>query len=189
MRNNKKTGTKPMRKSFFSLCNWCILIIAVLVIILFLTGCSFRKTEYTAPKKYYSEILMTTHSDSEKQNVKYNMKILCNDEEYKIIINHGNVNFFIQLTDGKCTLINDKFTDNQILGSLTVFENLYSEIDLDKFTGLKSKASNTVEAYEGLYKYVLEYNKNNFSPQKLYIYKDDFIIKTFEYNNVELYKQ
>lgn len=164
------------------------LLLVIFIIISLLTGCSLKEEEYIAPQKYYSEILMTTYSNSEKQNINYDMKILCNNDEYKIIINYDNINFFIQCADGKCTLINDKFTDNQIVGSLTVFENLYNEINLNKFTGLKSRALNSIEAYDGLYKYVLEYNENNFSPKKLHIYKDDAIIKTFEYNNVELYK-
>lgn len=164
------------------------LLLVIFLIITLLTGCSLKEDEYIAPQKYYSEILMTTYSNSEKQDIKYDMKILCNNDEYKIIINYNNINFFIQCADGKCVLINDKFSDNQIVGSLTVFENLYNEINLNKFTGLKSRALNSLEAYDGLYKYVLEYNKNNFSPKKLHIYKDDAIIKTFEYNNVELYK-
>ena len=164
------------------------LLLVIFIIISLLTGCSLKEDGYIAPQKYYADILMTTYSNSEKQNIKYDMKILYNNNEYKIIINYDNINFFIQCADGKCILINDKFSDNQIVGSLTVFENLYNEINLNKFTGLKSRALNSIETYDGLYKYVLEYNKKNFSPIKLHIYKDDAIIKTFEYNNVELYK-
>jgi len=131
---------------------------------------------------------MTTYSDSEKQNIKYDMKILYNNDEYKIIINYNNINFFINCVNGKCILVNDKFKDSQIVGSLAVFENFYNEISLDKFTGIKGRTLNTVEMYDGLFKYVLEYNKKNFGPKKLQIYKDDALIKTFEYNNVELYK-
>ena len=162
--------------------------IIIFIIISLLTGCSSKGKEYVAPPRYYSDVIMTTYSNSEKQNIKYNMKILYNNNEYKVIINYENINFFIQFADGKCVLINDKFSDNQIFGSLTVFENLYNEIDLNKFTGLQSRALNSLEAYDGSYKYVLEYNNNNFSPKKLHIYKNDALIKTFEYNNVELYK-
>lgn len=165
-----------------------IISMLIFIIVLLLTGCSIKESEYIAPQKYYSDIIMTTYSNSEKQNINYDMKILYNNDEFKIIVKYNNINFFIQCAEGKCVLINDKFSDNQIVGSLTVFENLYNEINLNKFTGLKSRASNSIETYDGLYKYVLEYNKNNFSPIKLHIYNNDGIIKSFEYNNVELYK-
>ena len=164
------------------------LLLVVTIIITLLTGCSFKGDEYIAPQKYYAEITMTTYSNSEKQNIKYDMKILYNNNEYKIKINYNNINFFINCVDGKCTLVNEKFKDSQIVGSLAVFESLYNELNLDKFTGIKSRALNTVEKYDGLFKYVLEYEQKNLSPKKIQIYKDDALVKTFKYNKVELYK-
>ena len=147
-----------------------------------------KEDEYAAPQKYYAEIVMTTYSNSDKQNIKYDMKILYNNNEYKIKVSYNNINFFINCVNDKCALINNKFENDKIIGSLAVFENLYNEINLNKFSGIKSRASNTVERYDGLYKYVLEYQKGNYSPKKIIIYKDDTLIKTFEYNKVELYK-
>ncbi len=165
------------------------LLLSVFIIFLFLTGCSYLKTEYIAPERYYAELsIRTHHHNSNNEEIKYNLKILQKDNECKIIIGHNNVSFFIQFNDGKCTLINDKFPDSKIVTTMPSLEKLYKEINLDKFNGLKSVNSNTVEAYDSDYKYVLQYDKKNFAPQKLSIYKNNLIIKTFEYKNVELYK-
>jgi len=57
------------------------LLLVIFIIISLLTGCSLKEEEYIAPQKYYSEILMTTYSNSEKQNINYDMQILCNNDE------------------------------------------------------------------------------------------------------------
>lgn len=164
------------------------LLLILFIIFLFLTGCSYGKTEYITPTRYYAEVSINTYHNPNGQEIKYNLKILQKDNESKIIINHNKLNFLIQFNDGKCTLINDKFPDNIIVTKMSAFENLYKEINLDKFNGLKSSGPNTVEAYDSEYKYVLQFDKKNFAPQKLSIYKNNSIIKIFEYKNVELYR-
>jgi hypothetical protein len=157
-------------------------------IFLFLAGCSALKTEYITPTRYYAEVSINTYHNPNGQEIKYSLKILQKDNEYKIIINYNNVNFFVQFNDGKCTLINDKFPDNKIVTKMSTLENLFKDLNLDKFNGVSSLGPNTVEAYDSEYKYILQYDKSNFAPQKLSIYKNNSIIKVFEYKNVELYR-
>lgn len=163
------------------------ILLIIFIVLLFLTGCSNSNKEYITPENYYAELSASTyHSERE---IKYNLKILKKNEDTKVIISNKKVNFYIHFNNGKCILINDKFPDDKITAVLPAIENLYKEINLDKFNGLKPVGPNTVEAYDSDFKYVLQYDKNNFAPQKLSIYKNNTIIKTFEYKNVELYKQ
>ncbi|QSX06048.1 hypothetical protein JYG23_00850 [Sedimentibacter sp. zth1] len=131
---------------------------------------------------------MTTYSDSDKQNIKYDMKILNNNEESKIIINYNDINFLINCSDGKCTFINKKFQSNQIECNLPILNYLIEEISLSKFNGIKSKANNTVELNIGLYRYVLEFKKGTYSPRKMMVYKENSLYKNFEYKKIKLYK-
>lgn len=164
------------------------LLIIIFISFLLLAGCSSSKSEYISPDKYYAEVSVSTNSSSDGQDVKYNLKILHKDNEYKIIINNNNINFLIQFNDGKYTVINEKFPDSKINTTFYNIENLYNEINLDKFNGLKSVSPNIVEAYDSEYKYVLQYEKRNFVPQKLTVYKNNLIVKIFEYKNIELYR-
>lgn len=165
------------------------LLLSIFILFLFLAGCSAVKTEYITPTRYYAEASINTYHNPNGLEIKYNMKILKKDDEYKIIISYNNVNFYVQFNDGKCTLINDKFPDNTIVTTMSTLENLFKDLNLDKFNGLSSLGPNTVEAYDSEYKYILQYDKANFAPQKMSIYKNNSIIKVFEYKNVELYKQ
>lgn len=165
-----------------------VIIFIIFLNTLFVSGCSMRNCEYKAPQKYYAQMTMTTYSDTEKQNIIYDMKTLYNNNEYKIKISYEDINLFINLVDGKYTVVNDKYKENEILTGSSIFDGLIKEISLDKFSGIKSEVQGLVEYQEDNYRYVLEYNSRNFAPNKLLIYKDDTLIKTFEYNNLEMYK-
>lgn len=165
-----------------------LLIIMTVLLLSSFSGCNYGAKDYIAPSSYYAEAMVVTYRIENGEEIKYNLKILKKDAECKLIIINNKVKFFIQFNEGKCTLVNNKFPDSKIQATMTSFENLYKEISLDKFNGLKSVNSNTVEVNDSEYKYILQYEKNNFAPQKLSIYKNNSLIKTFEYKNVELYR-
>lgn len=163
------------------------ILLIIFIVLLFLTGCSNKQKEYITPDNYYAEISVSTYNVDREVN--YNLKIMKKSDDTKIIVNNKKVSFYIHFNNGKCVLINDKFPESIIETSLKAVESLYKEISLDIFNGLIPIDDNTVEAYDVDFKYVLKYDKNNFAPVKLNIYKNNTIIKTFEYKNVELYKQ
>lgn len=153
-----------------------------------LCSCTNTSGGYYPPQKYYAECEVTAYYGSDSENIKYNMKILKEDKNIKIIIDYNNVNFLVDCSNGKCTLINKKFNDSKIECDLTVLKYLVEEISLEKFVGLKSKADNTVELENGLYRYVLKFEKGTNSPRKVLIYKENSLYKNFEYKNIKLYK-
>ncbi len=165
-----------------------LLIVITMLILSSFFGCSYGKKDYLAPPSYYAEAQVVAYRVDNGEEIKYNLKILKKDAECKLIIINNNVKFFIQFNEGKCILINNKFPDSKIQSTISSFENLYKEINLDKFNGLKTLNSNSVEINDSGYKYILQFESNNFAPQKMSIYKNNSLIKTFEYKNVELYR-
>lgn len=161
-------------------------ILVCILLVLALCGCKKTNKFYQAPLKYTAETVMTVNADN--QDKEYMMNIACDINKYKITVKNNLINYGILYDEETCTLINDNFKENQVvLNNPTIIDSMLYEINLNKFTGMECDESNTITLNDGSFKNILVYDQKTFKPVKISVFRDDELVKTVEYNNVELY--
>lgn len=165
------------------------LIICIILICIIIGGCSVKDESFVIPVNYTGEASMKVYTDNTENT--YNVKIKCKDGDYNLIIDEGSSLWGIDYIDGSCVLNNNKFKENSVrIDNFKMMNPLIYEFDLSKFN------NNSVDPipeeliyWDGTYKHVLNFSKENLLPEKIFIYKNDNLVKAIQYNEINIEKE
>ncbi len=163
----------------FKICSLVLIIVA-------LCGCTAKSEPYVIPINYTGEALVKVYT--EKSENDYKVSIICRDNNYSIRTDTGNEAWnsaFFQ--DGRCVLNNDKFPENsQVIENFVIGDTLIHDFDLEKFHNSLDTTPEEIIYWDGTYKHVLNFSKENLLPSTIFIYKNDNLVKTIEYEIINI---
>lgn len=166
----------------------CFKFVILLVFTCILSGCSgtaLKERNYVIPDNYSGEALVKSYTD--KTENEYTVKVACKDGRYNFVISNGTSDWNIDMDGGTCILSNGKFSDGNVtIDSYKIADSLIDEFNLSKFNRLQEKIPDELIYWDGTYKHVLTFSKENLLPKNIFIYKNDILVKTIEYKNLKL---
>lgn len=162
-------------------------ICSLILIIAALCGCSVKSGDpYVIPVNYTGEALMKVYTEK-SENV-YKVNIVCRDNNYSIRTDAGNESWNAAfLSDNRCILNNDKFPESSVvIENFIIGDLLVNDFDLGKFyTDLDTMPEELVY-WDGTYKHVLNFSKENLLPSTIFIYKNDNLVKAIQYEKISI---
>jgi len=163
-------------------------LIILLNLICIISGCSkslIKEKHYVIPVNYSGEATVKIYTDKTENT--YAVKIVCKDGNYSFIVNDGSANWNITMDGGACTLNNDKFKDNNVtINNFKIADSLIDEFNLGKFNNLQDNMPDELIYWDGTYKHVLNFSKENLLPENIFIYKNDVLVKTIQYDKLKM---
>jgi predicted small lipoprotein YifL len=166
--------------------NKVVLIVFTLIIFLLISisGCG-KKEPFVIPVNYSGEAVVKAYTD--KTENAYTVKIIVIDGKYSLNIDEGNTNWNISMQDGSCVLYNEKFSDNTVtINNFKMKDSIISEFDLSKFDNIEDPIPEEIIYWDGTYKHVLNFSKENSLPKNIFIYKNENLVKAIEYTKMEI---
>jgi len=160
---------------------WCFILILTA-----LCGCSDENDTYVIPVNYTGEALMKVYT--KKSENLYKINIICRDNNYSIRTDTGNESwnsaFF---KDNRCILNNDKFPESSIvMENFVIGDLLMHDFDLGKFENSLDILPEELIYWDGTYKHVLNFSKENLLPSTIFIYKNDNLVKAIQYEKINI---
>jgi hypothetical protein len=150
-----------------------------------LAGCSVKNESFVIPVNYTGKANMKVYTDNTDNS--YSVKIMCKDGDYSFVINEGSSCWSIDYTDSVCVLNNDKFTDSSVrIDNFNMVNPLIYEFDLNKFNSSVDPIPEELIYWDGIYKHVMKFNKENLLPDKIFIYKNDDLVKAIQYDEINI---
>lgn len=160
-------------------------IVCFILICITLMGCSSKNEQYIIPVNYSGEASVEVFEDKTKNS--YDVKIICKDGGYNFTINDGDSLWNVAYKDNVCYLNNDKFNENSVrLDNFKIIDSLLSEFDFSKFDISIDPVPKELIYWDGTYKHVLNFSKENLLPEKIFIYKNDNLVKAIQYNIINI---
>lgn len=160
-------------------------LVVLLVLTCILAGCSAEKNFFIIPHNYSGEAVVKIYS--EKKENTYNVNIKCRDGNYSLNFDDGEIKWSLSVYDDKCSLNNEKFKDNfVVINEFNISHSLISEFDLSKFDYSEGPKPEEIIYWDGTYKHVLNFNKENLLPDNIFIYKNDNLVKTIQYSKLDI---
>ena len=157
-----------------------------LVLLLVLSGCRPADKPFILPLNYTGQALVKVYTDQTENEYKVNL--VCRDGNYSIMTQGENAAWNYALISGKrCILSNDKFTDSSVtIENFKLGRQIYHDFDFRKFHKLEELPQELIY-FDGTYKHVLNFSKENFLPETINIYKNEKLVKAIEYEilNIE----
>lgn len=162
--------------------------IGLILICIFLIGCSIENKPFVIPVNYTAEASVTVYTDKTENT--YNVKITCINDGYNFEIDEGSTLWNISYEGNVCTLSNEKFKENSVqIDNFKIADSLLSEFNLKKFNTSIDPIPEELIYWDGTYKHVLYFSKENFLPEKIFIYKNDNLVKAIQYNKINIEKE
>lgn len=159
-----------------------ILILSFLLIIA--TGCSKNKP-FVIPVNYSGEAVVKSYADKSENT--YDVKIICRDGNYSFNIDNENINWNVSINGDSCVLYNEKFDDGTVtIDNFKLKDTIVSEMDLNKFNNYEENIPEELIYWDGTYKHVLNFSKESLLPEKIFIYKNENLVKSIEYKKLEM---
>jgi len=162
-------------------------ICSLILIITILFGCSVKSDDpYFIPVNYTGEAIMKVYTE-ESENT-YKVNIVCRDNNYSLKTDAGNESWNAAfLSDKRCILSNDKFPENSVvIEDFAIGDLLVNDFDFGKFyTDLDTMPEELVY-WDGTYKHVLSFSKENLLPSTIFIYKNDILVKAIQYEKISI---
>ncbi|MDW5300387.1 MAG: hypothetical protein SA378_09650 [Sedimentibacter sp.] len=162
-------------------------ICCLILILTVLCGCLVKSDDaYVIPVNYTGEALMKVYT--EKSENTYNVNIVCRNNNYSIRTDAGNKSWNAAfLSDKRCILSNGKFPESSIvIENFVIGDLLVNDFDFGKFyTDLDTMPEELVY-WDGTYKHVLNFSKENLLPSTIYIYKNDNLVKAIQYKKISI---
>lgn len=150
-----------------------------------LAGCSVKNESFVIPANYTGQANMKVYTDNTENS--YNVKIMCKDGDYSFVIDEGSSCWSVDYTDNVCVLSNDKFKDSSVrIDNFKMNNPLVYEFDLNKFNSSVDPIPEELIYWDGTYKHVLNFSKENLLPDKIFIYKNDNLVKAIQYDEINI---
>ena len=163
-------------------------ILSVMLIFIFLVGCSIKNEPFVIPVNYTGEANVKVYTDKTENT--YSVKITCKNGGYNFTIDEGSSLWNISYEGNVCVLNNDKFKESSVeIDNFKIAETLLSEFNLNKFNTSVDPIPEELIYWDGTYKHVLNFSKENLLPEKIFIYKNDNLVKAIQYNIINIEKE
>lgn len=163
-------------------------IICIVLICIILIGCSKENEPFVIPVNYTADASVIVYTDKTENS--YNVKITCKNDSYNFTIDDGSSLWNISYEGKVCTLYNDKFKESSVqIDNFKIADSLLSEFNLSKFNTSLDPVPEELIYFDGTYKHVLDFSKENLLPEKIFIYKNDNLVKAIQYNKINIEKE
>lgn len=164
-------------------------ILCLILILSTVCGCSAKADPFVIPVNYTGEALMKVYSD--KSENAYKVNIVCRDGNYSFRADTGTQSWnFAYLSGSRCVLNNDKFPeDSVVIEDFKLADSLVYDFDLAKFDSSLDIMPEELVYYDGTYKHVLNFSKESLLPKTIFIYKNDNLVKTIQYEKINIEEQ
>jgi outer membrane lipoprotein-sorting protein len=159
------------------------LTVLLLVLIIFVSGCAAEDAPFILPVNYSGEALMKVYTDKTENDYKVN--IICRDGNYSIRTESENEAWnYAYVSGGRCILNNDKFPESSVtIENFKINETLIHDFDFRKFDVLEEIPEELIY-WDGEYKHVLNFSKDNLLPRTIFIYNKDKLVKAIQYETI-----
>ncbi len=153
------------------------------ILICFITGCSIQEKSYVIPVNYSGEASVKVYTDKSENT--YDVKVTCRDGNYSFNISNDSVNWDILINGETCILKNNKLKDcESTINNFKIGDLMLTEFDFSKFIDTEGPIPKELIYWDGTYKHVLNFSKENLLPKNIFIYKNDKLVKTIYYNKL-----
>ena len=161
-------------------------ICSLMLIIFVLCGCSAEPDPFVIPVNYTGEAVVKVYT--EKSENTYDVNIVCRDSNYSLKINTENESWNSAfLSDGRCVLSNDRFPESSVrIENLPIGDLLVYDLNLSKFNDSLDTLDEELIYLDGNYKHVLNFSEENLLPSKIFIYKNDNLVKAIQYKEINI---
>lgn len=161
------------------------LIVMCLVLLMLASGCGIEGRPFILPVNYSARALMKVYTDRTENDYKVN--IILRDGNYSIRTESENGSWnYAYVSGNRLILNNDKFPESSVtLEGYKLNETLLHDFDFGKFDVLEDIPEKLIY-WDGEYKHVLNFSKENFLPNKIFIYNNDKLVKAIEYETIEI---
>ncbi len=164
-------------------------VLCLILILSTLCGCSVKAAPFVIPVNYTGEALMKVYTD--KSENAYKVNIICRDGNYSFRADSGTQSWNIAYLSGsRCVLNNDKFPeDSVVIENFQLTDSLVYDFDLSKFDSSLDIMPEELVYFDGTYKHVLNFSKESLLPETIFIYKNDKLVKTIQYEKINIEEQ
>lgn len=161
-------------------------LLCLILIVVTVCGCSEKVDPFVIPVNYTGETLMKVYTENSENAYKVN--VICRDGNYSFKTDSDSISWNTAYLSGKrCVLNNDKFPENSIvIENFKLADSLIYDFDLTKFDSTMDTIPEELIYYDGTYKHVLNFNKESLLPATIFIYKNDNLVKTIQYEKVSI---
>lgn len=161
--------------------------ILLVIILIIATLCSCAKDEpFIIPVNYTGVALIKVHTDKSENTYKTN--IICRDGNYSFSIDEGSVSWNVAIfNDNRCILNNENFPESSVtLENFNLSNLIIADFDFSKFNSSMEPIPEELIYWDGTYKHVLNFSKENLLPKTILIYKNDNLVKTILYEEINI---
>ena len=153
------------------------------IILIVLSGCTSAADPFILPVNYTGDALMKVYTDKTENDYKVN--IICRDGNYSIRTESENEAWnYAYVSGNRCILTNDKFPESSVtIENFQLAEVLLQDFDFGKFDVLEDIPEELIY-WDGTYKHVLNFSKENLLPKTIFIYKNDKLVKAIQYEKL-----
>lgn len=161
-------------------------ILCLILIIFTVCGCSAKIDPYVIPVNYTGEALMKVYTENSKNA--YKLNIICRNNNYSFKTDSSSIIWnTAYLSGNRCVLNNDKFPENSVvIEDFKLADSLVYDFDLTKFDNRVETIPDELVYYDGTYKHVLNFSKESLLPASIFIYKNDDLVKTIQYEKINI---
>ena len=161
--------------------------ICLILFVITFCGCSkVSDSPFVIPVNYTGEAVMKVYTENSEND--YRVNVICRDSNYSIKVNSGKESWNSAFLSGsRCVLNNDKFPENSVvIENFNITDSLIYDFDLKKFDSSFDVMPEELVYFDGTYKHVLNFNKENLLPYSIFIYKNDNLVKTIYYEKINM---
>ena len=161
------------------------LTVLCLVLLIVVSGCTAEDNPFILPVNYTGEALMKVYTDKTENDYKVN--IICRDGNYSIRTESENEAWnYAYVSGNRCILNNDKFPESSVtIENFKLNETLMHDFNFGKFDVLEDIPEELIY-WDGEYKHVLNFSKENLLPKTIFIYYSDKLVKAIQYEIINI---
>lgn len=161
------------------------LTVLCLVLLIVVSGCTAEDNPFILPVNYTGEALMKVYTDKTENDYKVN--IICRDGNYSIRTESENEAWnYAYVSGNRCILNNDKFPESSVtIENFKLNETLMHDFNFGKFDVLEDIPEELIY-WDGEYKHVLNFSKENLLPKTIFIYNNDKLVKAIRYEIINI---
>jgi hypothetical protein len=163
-------------------------ILCLIILVFAVSGCSIQSKvdPYVIPVNYTGEAMMKVYTEYSENDYKVN--IICRDNNYSFRMDTGTqVWNLAYLSGNRCVINNDKFPENSIaIENFKLADFLTYDFNLSKFNSSMDTMPDELVYFDGTYKHVLNFSKERLLPSSIFIYKNDNLVKTIQYEKLNV---
>lgn len=161
-------------------------VLCLIFMILAVCGCAAKVDPFVIPVNYTGEALMKVYTENSENAYKVN--IVCRDGNYSFRTDAATQSWnSAYLSGNRCVLNNDKFPESSVvIENFKLADSFVYDFDLTKFDISMDTMPEELVYFDGTYKHVLNFSKERLLPSTIFIYKNDNLVKTIQYEKMNI---